>query len=92
MNEQQQIEDFEKGYRKWLEYVWNDEKLILKKANARHEVYEEFMKEFFRIYTNDILAGLDSYVFQIQNNIDQELSFHFEKKGMEEIINRRNCK
>lgn len=87
MNEEQLIESFEEGFKKFSKHQWDDKKLILKRAPAKHDVYVAFMKHFYSIYTNEIIYDFESLVIPIQNDIDKELSFYSERKKIEEIIN-----
>lgn len=89
MNGEQLIESFEKGFEEFSKYQWNDNELMLKRAHAKHEVYADFMKQFHQIYTNQIIFDLETFVIQIQNDIDKELAFYFEPKTIEEKIYRR---
>lgn len=89
MNEEHLIEVFNEGFENFKNFKWDDEKLILKKAPAKHEVYASFMREFYQIYINEIIANLEDMVIQVDHSINSELSFHFDKKSIEEIISRR---
>lgn len=87
MNEEHLIEVFNEGFENFKNFKWDDEKLILKRAPAKHDVYVAFMKHFYTIYTNEIIFDFESLVIQTQNDIDKELSFYSERKKIEEIIN-----